>query len=132
MYHSVCCSLQWFGIPSHFRYARKLVRALYLIQHDRYAFKRTGIITTLSHDDCPLKTPEVFLMRGDYYIDGPVFLKSGVRLRGRRSEDGDSIDTWFHLHGSGTGADGMITIDGVSGALVSIRAHAWSFRLHTR
>ena len=57
---------------------------------------------------------------GDYYLDGPVFLKSGVSLIGDWSEDDSPYETQFHVHGSGTGADGVINADGVSGAYVSL------------
>eukprot|EP00904_Undaria_pinnatifida_P006174 jgi/Undpi1/2687/HiC_scaffold_14.g06065.m1 len=62
--------------------------------------------------------PEVNLEMGDYYLDGPVFLKSGVSLIGDWSEDDSPYETQFHVHGSGTGADGVINADGVSGAYV--------------
>lgn len=59
---------------------------------------------------------DVILELGDFYLDGPVFLKSGVNLRGdSNSEEGS---TEFIMHGSGTGADGVINAIGVSGALV--------------
>ena len=53
-------------------------------------------------------------------MDGPVFLKSGITLLGERVDGGDSYATYFRMHGSGTGADGIINADGVLGALVSI------------
>lgn len=56
---------------------------------------------------------------GDYYLDGPVLLKNGISLVGIVSED-SPFNTAFFVHGSGTGADGVIIADGVSGALVSI------------
>ena len=66
------------------------------------------------------QSPEVNLEMGDYYLDGPVFLKSGVSLIGDWSEDDSPYETVFHVHGSGTGADGVINADGVSGAYVSL------------
>ena len=58
------------------------------------------------------------LVSGNYYLDGPVFLKSGIILVGIVGDDAPfSI---FYVHGSGTGADGVINADGVSGALVSM------------
>lgn len=56
---------------------------------------------------------------GDYYLNGPVFLKTGVSLLGTFSEDDSPYQTQFNMHGSGTGADGVINAIGVSGALVS-------------
>lgn len=56
---------------------------------------------------------------GDYYLDGPVLLKSGIKLVGIVSED-SPFNTAFFVHGSGTGADGVIIADGVSDALVRI------------
>lgn len=56
---------------------------------------------------------------GDYYLDGPVFLKSGVSLLGVFSEDDSPYETHFNMHGSSTGADGVINADGVSDAVVS-------------
>ena len=56
---------------------------------------------------------------GDYYLDGPVFLKTGIHLNGRWSEDDSPFETRFRMHGSGTGADGVINADGVSDAFVS-------------
>lgn len=56
---------------------------------------------------------------GDYYLDGPVYLKSGISLLGVFSED-SPFETALSTHGSGTGADGVIVADGVSGVVVSI------------
>ena len=73
--------------------------------------------TSLSHHDLSFQAPEVNLVSGDYYLDGPVFLKSGISLVGIVSDDAPG--TGLNLHGSGTGADGVVNADGVSGALVS-------------
>lgn len=64
------------------------------------------------------QAPEVNLVMGDYYLDGPVLLKSGISLVGIVSEDSPFI-TALSVHGTGTGSDGVIVADGVSGALVS-------------
>ena len=58
------------------------------------------------------------LVQGDYYLDGPVHLKSGISLLGVVSED-SPYNTALYLHGSGTGADGIINADGVEGVVVS-------------
>lgn len=58
------------------------------------------------------------MVMGDYYLDGPVFLKSGVNLLGVWSEDDSPYETAFIMHGSGTGADGVINAHGVSDILV--------------
>ena len=79
-------------------------------------FSVIGIISP-SHRFFSLQTPEVNLKEGDYHLDGPVFLKTGIHLNGISRE---SDRTGFNMHGSGTGADGIINADGVSGALVSI------------
>lgn len=76
-----------------------------------------------SHGVFGIQTPEVNLIMGDYYLDGPVFLKSGIHLNGIWSEDDSPYETQFSMHGSGTGADGVINADGVSGAMVSFRTH---------
>lgn len=65
------------------------------------------------------QAPEANLVTGDYYLDGPVFLKIGVSLVGIVSKD-SPVNTAFFVHGSGIGADGVINADGVSGALVSM------------
>ena len=57
-------------------------------------------------------------MKGDYYLDGPVFLKSGISLVGESGE-GSPYNTELNLHGSGTGADGVINADSIEGAVVS-------------
>ena len=57
-------------------------------------------------------------MEGDYYLDGPVFLKSGISLVGESGEDAPYY-TELNLYGSGTGADGVINADGIEGAMVS-------------
>ena len=43
----------------------------------------------MSHDVYPSQTPEVVLVEGDYYLDGPVLLKSGIRLLGDVRITGD-------------------------------------------
>ena len=58
------------------------------------------------------------LITCDFYVDGPVLLKSGIRLVGKRRESSPSF-TDLIVHGSGTSEDGIIVADGVSGALVS-------------
>lgn len=45
------------------------------------------------------------LEAGDYYLDGPLFLKSGVSLMGDYSEDDAPYTTKFRMHGSGTGPE---------------------------
>lgn len=56
------------------------------------------------------------MVMGDYYLDGPVYLKSGVDLRGVWSEDDSPYETRFYLHGDPTsGPDGIINADGVTG-----------------
>eukprot|EP00904_Undaria_pinnatifida_P002876 jgi/Undpi1/1258/HiC_scaffold_109.g14172.m1 len=60
---------------------------------------------------------EVILVEGDYYLDGPVFLKSGISLVGESGE-GSPYNTELNLHGSGTGADGVINADSIEGAVV--------------
>lgn len=72
----------------------------------------------------PSQAPDVNLKMGDYYLDGPVFLKTGIHLNGRWSEDDSPYETQFHMHGSGTGADGVINADGVLGVIVSMYIHA--------
>lgn len=62
---------------------------------------------------------EVNLLPGGFYVDGPVFLKSGISLVGLDFETGS---VRLLVHGSGTGADGIIVAEGVSGASVSIYA----------
>ena len=51
-------------------------------------------------------------------MDGPVFLKSGINLVGIVSDD--TPGTTVYVRESGSGADGVINADGVSGALVSM------------
>lgn len=60
---------------------------------------------------------------GKYYLDGPVFLKSNVSLLGRWSEGASPYETQLEMHGSSTGADGLINADGVSGVVVSTYEH---------
>ena len=55
-----------------------------------------------------------------------MFLKSGITLRGKRVDGGDFYATYLRMHGSGTGADGVINADGVLGALVSIHVYTYS------
>lgn len=49
-------------------------------------------------------------------MDGPIFLKSGVDLLGRWSEDDSPYETEFILHGDAvfTGTDGIINANGVT------------------
>lgn len=58
----------------------------------------------------------VNLVMGEYYMDGPIFLKSGVDLLGTWSEDDAPYETEFILHGDATvaGTDGVINADGVT------------------
>lgn len=67
----------------------------------------------------PTQATTVNLVMGDYYSDGPVFLKTDVNLLGRWSEDDSPYETQFHMHGSSTGADGVINADGVARSVVS-------------
>ena len=55
-----------------------------------------------------------------------MFLKSGITLLGERVDGGDSYATYFRMHGSGTGADGIINADGVLDASVSIHVYTYS------
>ena len=55
-----------------------------------------------------------------------MFLKSWITLLGERVDGGDSYATYFRMHGSGTGADGLINADGVLDASVSIHVYTYS------
>lgn len=65
------------------------------------------------------KTANVELVQGEYFLDGPVFLKSGVDLLGTFSED-SPFQTEFIIHVDGTpiGVDGVVNADEVTDVLV--------------
>lgn len=60
---------------------------------------------------------------GAYYIDGPVFLKSGVDFYGDWRDDDPPFATWLYLHDVATSAsvDGIMNADGVSDVTVRCR-----------
>eukprot|EP00904_Undaria_pinnatifida_P008259 jgi/Undpi1/4563/HiC_scaffold_18.g07917.m1 len=58
----------------------------------------------------------ITLKKGDYFIDGPVFLKSGVTLDGEYSDDSPNWTTFLLYEDSNTvqtGEDAIMVIDGV-------------------
>ncbi|CAM9220801.1 unnamed protein product [Pylaiella littoralis] len=61
------------------------------------------------------------LRTGDHYVDGPVFLKSGVTISGRISGDSPNYTTFILYDGDNNGKtseDAMLVIDGVVGGVV--------------
>lgn len=62
----------------------------------------------------------VRLQMGAYYIDGPVFLKSGVNFYGDWRDDDPPYATWLYLHDIATSAsvDGIVNGDGVKDVTV--------------
>lgn len=70
-------------------------------------------------------TPSVVkinLSNGDYFLDGPIFVKSGVIINGGYSDDAPNYPFFQFYNGpnsESTGEDAMIVIDGVTGAEVS-------------
>lgn len=55
------------------------------------------------------------LRTGDHYVDGPVFLKSGVTISGRISDDSPNYTTFILYDGDNNGKtseDAMLVIDG--------------------
>lgn len=67
---------------------------------------------------------------GKYYIDGPIFLKSGVDLLGSWSEDDYPYETQLILHGDEqvTGTDGIINAHGVTDVEVRRRRSRGTMR----
>ncbi|CAM9301088.1 unnamed protein product, partial [Laminaria digitata] len=63
---------------------------------------------------CPYQSPEVSLTWGNYYLDGPVLLKSGVTVVGEFSDEGSVYWTRLNIQEGATGADGIINTDGVT------------------
>lgn len=69
----------------------------------------------------PTATGKVILSMGSYYVDGNIFMKSGVHLEGQFSIDDDPNETTFILEedaGGKTDVDAMIVMDGVTDALI--------------
>ncbi|CAM9212730.1 unnamed protein product, partial [Laminaria digitata] len=59
------------------------------------------------------------LRKGDYFLDGPVFVKSGVTLDGEYSDDAPNWSTFVLYEGANnrnTAEDAVVVIDGVTDA----------------
>lgn len=102
-----------------------LVLSMYLVQHAPlnaganilhawFHSEQANLFTFFTY---PQETT-VKMVMGKYYTDGPIFLKSGVDLIGRWSED-PPYETRLIMHGSPTGTDGIIVADNISGVVVS-------------
>ncbi|CAM9670498.1 unnamed protein product [Ascophyllum nodosum] len=65
-------------------------------------------------------TGTVSLTMGDYYVDGNIYMKSGVVLNGRASEDPPYITEFFLEDGAAgkTAIDAIIVVDGVTDAVI--------------
>ena len=63
------------------------------------------------------------MQEGDFFLDGPVFIKNGVTLSGGVNPEGP-ITTFFILYegdnNGNTAEEAVIVIDGVTDALASI------------
>ncbi|CAM9327321.1 unnamed protein product, partial [Hapterophycus canaliculatus] len=61
----------------------------------------------------------VNLFYGEYYVNGPIFLKSGVTLDGYWYDDSEWCELMLYSDGDDvTGEEAMVVIDGVTGASV--------------
>lgn len=62
---------------------------------------------------------------GDHYVDGPIFIKSGVTLSGSWIDESPTF-SFLYVYGDSssinTGEDGIIVIDGAIDAEVNIAA----------
>lgn len=69
-----------------------------------------------------LPVAQISLTNGDYFLDGPIFIKSGVTLSGSYSDDVPTFP-FFRLHDgpntASTTEDAVIVIDGATDAEVS-------------
>lgn len=66
---------------------------------------------------------QITLIEGDYFIDGPIFMKSGVTLDGQWQDDFPSWTYFVFYEGensASTGEDAVIVMDGVTDAEASI------------
>lgn len=68
-----------------------------------------------------LRPHKINFRQGDYYLDGPIFLKSGVTLGGGFSDDSPRWPYLRRYDGPNTGntaEDAIIVADGATGAEV--------------
>lgn len=69
-----------------------------------------------------LPNTQISLSTGDYFLDGPIFIKSGVTLGGGYSDDAPNYPFFQIYDGPNTAStteDAMIVIDGATNAEVS-------------
>lgn len=70
------------------------------------------------------------MQEGNYFLDGPVFVKSGVTLSGTFNAEGPALTFFILYEGDNNGKtaeEGVIVIDGVTDAEAST-----GFRLRKR
>lgn len=70
---------------------------------------------------CLTLSPKINFQRGDYYLDGPIYLKSGVTLGGGFSDDAPRwpfLQLYDDPNSGNTVEDAIIVVDGATGAEV--------------
>eukprot|EP00904_Undaria_pinnatifida_P008254 jgi/Undpi1/4559/HiC_scaffold_18.g07913.m1 len=73
-------------------------------------------------------TVTVHMVGGDFFVDGPVYIKSGVTLSGSSSESCEVCTHMLAYEGSNNGnteEDGIVVIDGVIDAQIKIIETGW-------
>lgn len=73
----------------------------------------------VSHPSPPGFPQQIEFQLGEYYLDGPIFVKSGVTISGQYSSEFTTYTEFILYEGDNigiSGEDGIIVIDSVKGA----------------